>query len=333
MTENSGVLILGELAERKVATITKELLGVGRRLAGELNDKLSALIVGSGIRDSSEEAIAYGADNVYLVDDPLLSEYHPDSYTAVITEACQQVRPSIVLLGHTDIGREVAPRIAARLKCFAGMDCVGLSVDQDSKLLVQTRPVYGGNAMAVLVAEGCSPQLATVRPRAMAPLEPDSSRKGRIIDLKVKIDSSVLKAKLLATVNQETEGIKLEDAEVIVAGGGGIGGAEGFDLLRELAKVLRGAVGATRVPCDEGWVPDNLEIGQTGKIVKPNLYIAVGISGASQHLAGVLESKYVVAINNNPDANIFTVSNLGVVADYREAVPALIKECRENLTG
>ena len=137
---------------------------------------------------------------------------------------------------------------------------------------------------------------------------------------------------MLATVNQETEGIKLEDAEVIVAGGGGIGGAEGFDLLRELAKILRGAVGATRVPCDEGWVPDNLEIGQTGKIVKPNLYIAVGISGASQHLAGVLESKYVVAINNNPDANIFTVSNLGVVADYREAVPALIKECRENLT-
>jgi electron transfer flavoprotein alpha subunit len=187
--------------------------------------------------------------------------------------------------------------------------------------------------MAVLVSESAVPQLATVIPRAMTPLEPDSSRKGSITDIKVDVDASATKVKLLETVNQEIEGIKLEDAEVIVTGGGGIGSSEGFDLLRELARVLRGAVGSTRVPCDEEWVSENLEIGQTGKVVSPDLYIAIGVSGAMQHVAGISGSKYIVAINNNPDATIFTVSNLGMVADYREAVPAVTEELRKILAA
>lgn len=330
MAENNEVLICGEVEEGKSARITKELLGVGRKLAGELNGKLSALLIGSGIRASAVEAITFGADKVYLVDDRRLSQYNPEGYTVAITQACQQIVPSIVLLGHTTIGRDIAPRIAYRLGCFACMNCIRLDIDPDSKLLVQTRAVYSGNAIAVVVSKDSHRQLATIRPRAMAPLEPDSSRKGEIEDIKVEIDTSAIKTKLVDTLMHEMEGVKVEEAEVVVAGGGGIGGAEGFQLLQDLAKVWRGAVGTTRVPCDEGWVPTtSSEIGQSGKTVKPNLYFAVGIRGAVQHVVGCSESKCIVAINTDPDATMFKFSDYGIVGDYRVIVPELIKEIKK----
>ncbi len=329
MVKNSEVLICGEQEDGKITTITKELLGVGTRLAEELNGKLSALIIGSGIRDSGEEAIVYGADKVYLADDPLLSQYNPDSYTTAIAQACQQIVPSIVLLGHTTMGRDVAGRIAFRLGCFPCMDCIKLDIDPDSKSVVQTRSVYGGKAIAVVVSKDSQPQLATIKPRAMAPLEPDSSRKGEIENIKVVIDNSAIKTKLVSTIKQEMEGIKLEDAKVIVGGGGGIGGAEGFQLLRDLAKILGGTVGTTTVPYDEGWIPTtSFVIGDSGKTVKPDLYIAVGIRGASQHIVGCSESKLIVAINKDPDAGIFKVSDFGVVGDYRQVLPPLIEKCK-----
>jgi len=329
MAKNSEVLICGEQEEGKITAITKELLGVGKKLAGELGGKLSALIIGSGIRDSGEEAIVYGADKVYLADDPLLSQYNPDSYTTAIAQACQQIVPSIVLLGHTTMGRDVAGRVAFRLGCFPCMDCIKLDIDPDSKSVVQTRSVYGGKAIAVVVSKDSQPQLATIRPRAMAPLEPDSSRKGEIENIKVVIDNSAIKTKLVSTIKQEMEGIKLEDAKVIVGGGGGIGGAEGFQLLRDLAKILGGTVGTTTVPYDEGWIPTtSFVIGDSGKTVKPDLYIAVGIRGASQHIVGCSESKLIVAINKDPDAGIFKVSDFGVVGDYRQVLPPLIEKCK-----
>ncbi|MFC1974616.1 electron transfer flavoprotein subunit alpha/FixB family protein [Chloroflexota bacterium] len=260
MTENSEVLICGEQEEGKITTITKELLGAGRKLAGELSGQLSALILGSGIRGSGEEAIVYGADKVYLVDDPLLSQYNPESYTTVITQVCQKEAPSIVLLGHTTMGRDVAGRVAYRLGCFACTDCVKLDIDPDSKLLVQTRSVYGGNAMAVVGSKDIHPQFATIRPRAVAPLDPDNSRKGEIKVIKVEIDASTIRTRLVDTVKQEAEEAKLEEAEVIVAGGGGIGSAEGFELLRDLAKIWGGAVGITTIPYDEGWVPSHSSV-------------------------------------------------------------------------
>ncbi len=330
MAQNSTVLICGEQEEGKITAVTKELLGVGKILAGGLNGKLSALIIGSDIRDSGEEAIVYGADNVYLVEDPLLSQYNPDSYTTAITQACQQIGPSVVLLGHTTMGRDVAGRVAFRLGCFPCMNCTNLDID--SKSLVQTRSVYGGNAIAVVVSRDSQLQLATIKPRAMTPLEPDSSRKGEIENIKVKIDDPAIRTKLVSTTKEEVEGIKLEDARVIVAGGGGIGDAEGFQLLQDFARILGGAVGTTTVPYDEGWVPTtSMVIGDSGKTVKPDLYIAIGIRGASQHITGCSESKLMVAINKDSDAGIFKVSDLGVVADYRKVLPPLIERCKALL--
>jgi len=334
MAQNSAVLICGEQKEGKISAITKELLGIGKSLSEKLNGKLCALIIGSGIQDSGEEALVYGADTVYLIDDPLLSLYNPDSYTTAITQACQQIGPSVVLLGHTTMGCDVATRVAFRLKCFPCMNCINLDIDPDSKLLVQTMSVYGGNAIAAVVSKDSQPQLATIKPRAMTPLEPDSSRKGEIENINVTIDDSAIKTKLVSTTKEEMEGIQLEDAKVIVSGGGGIGDAEGFQLLRDFATILGGAVGTTTVPYDEGWVPTtNMVIGDSGRTVKPDLYIAVGIRGASQHMAGCSESKLIVAINKDSDSGMFKVADLGVVADYRQVLPPLIEKCKALLVG
>lgn len=332
MPQTNAVLICGEQEKGNITAITKELLGAGKILSGKLNGELNALIIGNGIQDCGEEAIVYGADKVYVVDDPLLSQYDPDRYTTAITQACQQVGPTVVLLGHTTMGRDVAARVAFRLGCFPCMNCIDLDIDPDTKSLIQTRSVYGGNALAVVASKDFPPQLATIKPRAMTPLEPESSRKGKIENIKVAIDDTAIRTTLVSTTKQEIEGIQLEDAKVIVAGGGGIGDAEGFQLLQDFAKIFGGAVGTTTVPYDEGWVPTtSMVIGDSGKNVKPDLYIAVGIRGASQHVAGCAESKLIVAINKDADAGMFKVSDFGVVADYRQILPSLIEECKALL--
>lgn len=329
MAEYQGVLVYGEVLDGKIAPITKELLGVGGKLASDLGEPLWAVLLGSGIADAAKESIAYGAEKVYLVDDPLLADPHSDSYTAVVTKVHQEVNPKILLIGQTDIGRDIAPRLAARLGAGLTMDCVDLKIDPASKSMIQTRPAYGGNAMAVVKA--ASPQIATARAKSMTPSEPDDSRQGEVVMVQSGIDSSVIRAVKAKVVKEETEGVKLEDAEVVVAGGRGIGSAEGFDTLYELAKVFGGAVGATRAAYEEGWVPSALQIGQTGKVVGPKLYVAIALSGAMQHLAGCAGSKNIVAINKDPDANIFNVARFGIVGDYKTAIPALTEKCRELL--
>ncbi len=328
MAEYHGVLVCGEVVDEKVTTTTKELLNTGRKLGDKLSQPLSVLLIGKDIQEPAKEVITLGADKVYIVAGLPFTESHPDIYAAITAEVCQQVAPSIVLLGQTAMGRDVAPRLAATLGTMVTMDCIELAIDPATKQLLQTKPVYGGNAMAVWVSESHEPQIVTLRPRSELPAEPDTSRTGEIITLSLSIGDSMIKGRLLETVKEETRGIKLEEAKVIVAGGGGIGGSEGFTLLEELAKVLGGTIGITRVPCDEGWMPISLEIGQTGRIVSPNLYIAVGISGAPQHMAGCSGSKYIVAVNRDPEAHIFQVSDFGVVGDYRQALPALIEKCK-----
>jgi electron transfer flavoprotein alpha subunit len=323
-----GVLVCNEVVEGKTATITKELLNIGRRLSDDLSQPLSTLLIGEDIKEAAEEVITLGADKVYTIDGSPFAESHPDLYVTILAQVCQQVAPSIVLLGQTDMGRDVAPRLAARLGTVVTMDCTELAIDLDTKRLLQTKPAYGGNAMAVWVSESQEPQIVTLRPRAVMPAEPDASRKGEIITLSATVDDSMIKSKLVETVKEEIKGIKLEEAKVIVAGGGGIGGGEGFKLLEELAEVLEGTVGVTRVPCDEGWMPMSLEIGQTGHIVSPNLYIAVGISGAPQHMAGCSGSKCIVAINRDSEAHIFKEADFGVVGDYREVLPKLNEKCK-----
>ena len=332
MAESKGVLVLCETKEGKLASISTELLGGGRKLAKDLGQELAAVLVGSGVSGLAQEAIAFGADKVYVVDDPMLKDYQADSYVTVLEKVVQQVMPQVLILGQTSIGRDLAPRLAFRLNTAASMGCLELAIDSQSKRLLQTKPVYGGNALAVFVGESF-PQIATVRAKAMAPLAPDQSRKGEIITIAAGLDPSAIRTKVVEKVPEKVEGIKLEDAKVVVGGGRGIGSAEGFKQLEELARMVRGAVGATRPPCDNGWMPAGAQIGLTGKIVTPDLYIAVALSGSSQHMSGCSGAKTIVAINKDPEANIFREARFGVVGDWKKVLPAFTSKLKELLAG
>ena len=332
MADNKGVMILGEIAEGKLTSITTEILGCGRNLADELKEELSCVLIGENLGEASKQAVAYGADKVFVIDAPLFKDYQTETYVLAIEKVVKENLPRILLAGQTSIGRDLAPRLAFRLGTTATMDCLDLAINPDSKLLEQTKPVYGGNARAVYTSDSF-PSIATVRQKVMAPLAPDESRKGDITPVTVDIDPAHIKTKVIDTVKEEVAGIKLEDAQVVVAGGRGIGNIEGFKQLEELAKLLKGAVGASRPPCDNNWISDTLQIGLTGKIVTPELYIAVAISGASQHLAGCSSCKNIVAINRDPEANIFKEARFGVVGDWKQVLPAFQEKVKELLSG
>jgi caffeyl-CoA reductase-Etf complex subunit CarE len=329
MDSHKGVLVCGEITEGKLAPVTIELVGLGRKLADELGETVGTLLMGGKAGGLGQEAIAYGADNVYVAEDSLLDHYNSDAYTQIAADLCQQVLPSIMLLGHTDIGLDLAPRLNARLGGGLAMDCMALSIDPATKLMVSTRPVFGGNAYATMVSRSARPQMATVRPKTVPPAGRNDSRQGQVIPVEGKVDPSALKVKVVDRIKEEAEGVKLEDAEVVVSGGRGIGGAQNFEMLKELARVLGGAVGATRPACDEGWAPARLQVGQSGKVVSPKLYIAVALSGAMAHIAGCLGSKVIVAINKDKEANIFNVAHYGIVADYKQVLPALTAKLKE----
>ncbi|MCL0089105.1 electron transfer flavoprotein subunit alpha/FixB family protein [Dehalococcoidia bacterium] len=333
MAENKGVLIVGELLDGKLASITAELLGIGRKLADDLDEGLLAVFIGNGITDVAGEAITLGADKVYVIDDPLFKDYVTDSYVGALEKLSNDQAPEILLLGQTSMGRDLAPRLAFRLGTAVTLDCVDLVLDPDTKLLQKSKPVYGGNAMAVYVGEEGRPQMATIRPKAMEPLEQDVSRKGEVIPFDPALDESAVRARVVEKVKEEVVGIKLEDADVVICGGRGIGSAEAFEQLNELAKMLNGAVGATRPPCDSGWVPAHVQVGLTGKLVSPTLYIGIALSGSSQHQAGMSGSKNIVAINKDPEANIFGIAHYGVVGDYKKLLPAFLEKCKELLSG
>jgi len=333
MAEYKGILVCGELIDGKLASITTELLGCGRKLADDLKEDLSCLLASDAVGGASKEAIAFGADKVYAVEHPALKEYQADSYMQAAEKLVKEISPRTILMGQTSMGRDLAPRLAFRLGTSLTTDCLDLSIDPGTKLLTQTRPVYGGNAQAIFTSE-LMPQMVTIRTKAMSPLERDDSRKGEVIPTKIDIDTSKVRAKILETVKEEAVGIKLEDAPVIVCGGRGIGGPEPFQTtLKELADLLHGAVGASRPPADNGWVSEAAHIGLTGKIVAPDIYIAIAVSGASQHTAGCTGSKHIIAINKDPEANIFREAELGVVGKYEEVVPALTNKLKELLAG
>jgi electron transfer flavoprotein alpha subunit len=333
MAEYKGILVCGELVDGKLASITTELLGCGRKLADSLQENLSCLLASDAIGEAFKEAIAFGADKVYTVENPTLKEYQADSYLQAAEKLVNEILPRIILMGQTFMGRDLAPRLAFRLSTSLATDCLDLSIDPETKALRQTRPVYGGNAQATYTSE-LMPQMATVRSKAMSPLDRDDSRKGEVIPFKIDIDTSKVRTKILETVKEEAVGIKLEDASAIVSGGRGLGGPEPFKTtLRELADLLHGAVGTSRPPVDNGWVPAAVHIGLTGKIVAPDIYIAIAISGSSQHIAGCSGSKHIIAINKDPEANIFREAEFGVVGKYEEVVPALTNKLKELLAG
>lgn len=328
MANHKGVMVYAEVTDNKLAPISSELLGCGHKLASNLGEELIAVLIGSGIKTIAPDIIAFGADKVYTVDNSILKDYQGDTYLQVMERVVKQVSPQIFLMGHTSIGRDLAPRLAFRLKTTANLDCVDLTLDPQSKRLLQTKPVYGGNAHAIFTSE-FYPQIVTIRAKTMPPLARDDSRKGEVIGIEASIDPAAIRVKLLEKKTQETEGIKLEDAEVVISGGRGIGGPEGFQQLQELAKLLKGAVGASRPACDNTWVPDVLMVGLTGKIIAPQLYFAVGISGSSQHLAGCSSSKNIIAINTDPEANIFKYARYGIIGDWKKVLPAITNKVKE----
>ncbi len=332
MAENNGVMVYAETAEGMLTAMATEGLGCGRKLADDLGQELSAVLLGADVESLAGEAITFGADKVYVVDDPLLKDYRTDAYLAAMEKVVNEAKPQIILMGQTTVGRDLAPSLAFHLGTTATLDCIDLTIDPESKQLLRTKPVYGGNAQAVFNSE-TNPQIASIRPKAMTPLQPDTSRKGDIIKIDAGLDPAAIRTAVLDRVVEEVAGIKLEDAETIVAGGRGIGGPEGFQQLEDLAKTLKGAVGATRPPCDNGWVPDTVQIGITGKIVAPDLYIAVGLSGSSQHMSGCSGAKTVVAINKDAEANIFRQAHYGVVGDWKKIVPAFTEKVRNLLAS
>lgn len=326
MSEWNGIAVFCETANGNLAAISAEGLGEARRLASGSDQKITAICLGSGIGDSTRQAISAGADIVYVTDDPQLAVYEPDAYLQCFKQIVEKCKPAIIIIGQTDIGRDLAPRLSYKLNTAVIMDCVALAMNNGR--LQATKPVYGGNAMAVYETAS-DPQVVTIRTKAMQALEPDASRTGDVIDVPVSLDGTAIRTKTIEKVVEESEGVKLEDAGVVVVGGRGIGSQEGFQQLSELAKLLKGALGASRPPCDNNWVPDTLQVGLTGKIIAPDLYIAVAVSGSSQHMSGCAGSRNIIAINKDKEANIFRHARYGAVGDWKKILPAFTSKVKE----
>jgi electron transfer flavoprotein alpha subunit len=333
-TQYSGVWVIAERHDGELATVTLELLSEGRKLADELGTSLSLALLGDQVAHLVPLAASYGADRVYLAEDEALAQYRTQPYTDVMCGLIHEHKPEIILIGATTMGRDLASRIAVRVGAGLTADCTGLDITEDigRKLLRQTRPAFGGNIMARILCRYARPQMATVRPRVMKRAQPDAARQAEVVSVPVRLNEKAILTKIIEAMTS-TDGpqINLQDADIIVSGGRGLKKAENFSLIRDLADALGGAVGASRATVDAGWIPAYHQVGQTGKTVQPKLYVACGISGAVQHLAGMGGSDIIVAINNDPDAPIFKVATYGIVGDLFGVVPALTKKLREEL--
>lgn len=324
-----GVWVFAEQKEGKIADVTFELLGEGKRLASELEEPLSAILIGDQVEEAAQELIYYGADQVFLAQSPQVKDFLEDPYTEVMVEIIREYRPNIILLGATAIGRSLAPKVATRLETGLTADCTGLEVDKKDRNLLQTRPAFGGNLMATILCPKRRPQMATVRHKVFKKAERDESRSGEIIRFDFSGRKLTQRAELLEVLIEAGQTVNLSEADIIVSGGRGLGDPANFRLLEELALALGGAVGASRAAVDSGWIPYAHQVGQTGKTVCPKIYIACGIHGAVQHLAGMQSSDIIVAINKNPEAPIFNVATYGIVGDALEVVPALTREIKK----
>ena len=325
--EGSEVLVFAEQRNNKIARVVLELLGKARELADKLNVKTAAILLTDKDAGLSKELISYGADKVYVAESALLKNYQTDLYAKVIAEHIKKSKPQIALYGATHIGRDLAPRLAQRLNTGLTADCTGLDITEDN-LLLQTRPAFGGNLMAQIMCKKHRPQMSTVRPGVMKMKEP-SECKGEVVKIKPNISEKDQLVKVLEIIKETKKKVNLEEAEIIVSGGRGLGDKEGFKLIEELASLLKAEIGASRAVVDAGWVPKDHQVGQTGKTVRPKLYIAVGISGAIQHKAGMQSSDLIIAINKDSSAPIFEVADYGIVDDLFKVVPELIGELKK----
>jgi electron transfer flavoprotein alpha subunit len=333
MADDSGILAVGEVNAGTLSPVSLELLGIGRQLAQARGEALSIVLIDREAESCGQDAIAHGADRVYLVTDAPTRRYEGASWAAVLERLCTQtLKPAVVLFGQTLTGRDLAPRVAFRLNAGLVTDCIHLGIDPNTRSLVATKPVSGGNVLATYALEEGGPQMASIRRRAVDALERDDGRHGDIVSLPAGVDASTVKAKLLEEVIEAaSEGPVLETAEIVVSGGRGLDSVDDFDsyITRGLAQVLGAAVGATRGAVDAGLKPEQHQVGLTGKIIGPNLYFAIGISGALQHMAGCSGSKNIVAINTDEKAQIFRFARFGIVGDYKEVLPPLIERLKE----
>ena len=330
--EAKGILVFGSLNDGKLSKSTLEMLGGVRKLAETMGEELVVGLIAGDVAGRDQELIFAGADKVFIACDLALAEYDPGVYSQIAVKICLGVNPKLILFAGDTMGRDLGPRVANRMNVGIVTDCMELNLDTDGSTILMTRPMYGGKAMAVMTCKS-TPQMATVRPRTMVASGSDQSRTGETVEVSLEGCSLQPVTKVVQRLKEESEGIKLEDAEIVVSGGRGLGDAASFEVLKEFAKELKAAVGASRAAVDSGWVPSSWQVGQTGKIISPNLYIAVGISGAMQHMAGVSSAKNIVAINTDPEAPIFQIAKLGIVGDYRAILPELTKQCREILAN
>lgn len=325
-----GIWVFAEQREGKLQEVALELIGKARELANINNDTLTALLLGKDIEHLADELIQYGADKIVIAENNKLENYQTNSFTDAMEQLVEKYRPSILLFGATSIGRDLAPRLATRLRTGLSADCIDLEIDNDG-ILVQTKPSFGGNIMVEIMCPNRRPQMSTVRPKVLGTPEKDVAREGQIIIEKVEIDEKNILTTIIEKVKDTTVAEKIEDAEIVVAGGRGMQSKENFDMLYQLAEVLGGMVGATRPPVNEGWISDNMQVGQSGKTIAPKLYIACGISGAVQHTVGMENAGTVIAINKDPNAPIFNFADYGVVGDCKRIIPILIEKFKEAL--
>jgi len=327
--EHRGVWVFAEQRNSEIKAVGYELLSKGRELADTLKTDLCAVCFGYNISDIGQLA-AYGADRIYIIDDPAFSNQSEDLYVSELVRLIKLYKPEIVLAGATPFGRSFFPRVAAILKTGLTADCTGLDIDTEKNLLRQTRPTFGGNVMATIICPAKRPQMSTVRPRVFKKSTPDTARKSEVIKIDFNRQSVTSKTQLLNFTADLKEKVKIEEADIIVSGGRGLGKPENFQLIRELASALGAAVGSSRPPVDEGWIPYSHQVGQTGKTVCPKLYIAVGISGAVQHMAGMQTSDCIIAINDDPNAPIFQIAKYGIVGDLFKVIPLLIQQLKKD---
>ena len=325
------VWIVAEQHEGKIHPVTYELLGEGRKLADDLDMDLCAVLLGSGMAEKAQELVHRGAEKVYLADRPELAHFQDESYAAVLVDLVTRYKPNVLLCGATVIGRSLIARVAVALGVGLTADCTGLTIDPETRNLRQTRPAFGGNIMATILTADTRPQMATVRPKVMKEARVDTSRQGEVVAHEIADALIQTRARRLSFVPETESTINLADADIVVSGGRGLQKAENFAVLRELAEVLGAGLGASRGAVDADWIPYSHQIGQTGKTVCPKIYLACGISGQIQHLAGMSSSDIIVAINNDPEAPIFRVATYGIVGDLFQIVPLLTGGFREAL--
>ncbi|MDO4534859.1 MAG: electron transfer flavoprotein subunit alpha/FixB family protein [Clostridium perfringens] len=332
IADYNGVWVFAEQREGHLEKVSLELLGEGRKIADKLGVKLTALLLGSGIKELAKGLRNHGADEVLVVDNKELEHYTTDGYTKVICELARDRKPGILFIGATFVGRDLGPRVAARLETGLTADCTSLDVDVTNGDLLATRPAFGGNLMATIVCPDHRPQMATVRPGVFAKLE-EEVKDGGIEEVQIQLTSEDIRTKVLEIVKENKEIVDISEANFIVAGGRGMGSQENFKLLYELADALDGVVAASRAAIEKGWIDKAYQVGQTGKTVRPNIYIACGISGAIQHVAGMQDSDMIIAVNKDESAPIMQVADYGIVGDVTKVIPQMIAEAKAIKEG